>query len=130
MTFSKMFVRWTKKTLNRTCFLRLSHHTKTPMMKFRIMKMPTTEPTPMEKFKPFVFSFTGKRVFLFTFVWISYDIYVHFIFSDKPTKTDKSVYDAISNCDIDVTKYPYVYRWRHTVSLYTPKERERYFTHF
>lgn len=49
------------------------------------------------------------------------------IFRDKPTKTDKSVYDAVSNSDVDVTKYPYVYRWRHTVSLYTPKERDRYF---
>ncbi|XP_050672852.1 ankyrin repeat and LEM domain-containing protein 2 homolog [Leptidea sinapis] len=46
-----------------------------------------------------------------------------FIYGEEPTKMDRLVYDAISSCDISVTEFPYVFRWRHTIALYTPEER-------
>ncbi|XP_028172688.1 ankyrin repeat and LEM domain-containing protein 2 isoform X2 [Ostrinia furnacalis] len=46
-----------------------------------------------------------------------------FIYGEEPTKMDRLVFDAVSQCDIRPEQLPNVYRWRHTVSLYTPAER-------
>ncbi|CAG9782287.1 unnamed protein product [Diatraea saccharalis] len=47
-----------------------------------------------------------------------------FIYGEEPTKMDRLVYDAICQCRIEPSVFPNVYRWRHTVALYTPAERE------
>ncbi|KAL0879341.1 hypothetical protein ABMA27_003117 [Loxostege sticticalis] len=46
-----------------------------------------------------------------------------FIYGEEPTKMDRLVFDAVLQCDIQPDKYPNVYRWRHTVALYSPTER-------
>ncbi|CAH2055892.1 unnamed protein product, partial [Iphiclides podalirius] len=49
-----------------------------------------------------------------------------FIYGEEPTKMDRLVYEAIIQCDVPLEKFPNVYRWRHTVALYPPKEMERW----
>ncbi|XP_066258044.1 ankyrin repeat and LEM domain-containing protein 2 isoform X3 [Euwallacea similis] len=43
-----------------------------------------------------------------------------------PTKTDHAVFNALryANCDIDVAKYPQVYKWHHLISLFKESERK------
>lgn len=45
--------------------------------------------------------------------------------SEEPTQMDRLVYDAVADCHITPDQYPSIYRWRHTVALYPPKEREK-----
>ncbi|CAG9762865.1 unnamed protein product [Ceutorhynchus assimilis] len=49
-----------------------------------------------------------------------------FLEGNYPTKTDCEVFNAISysDCDIDLKKYPLVYKWHHCISLYKKSERE------
>ncbi|CAH0397175.1 unnamed protein product [Chilo suppressalis] len=47
-----------------------------------------------------------------------------FIYGEEPSKMDRLVFDAVSQCPVDPAQFPNVYRWRHTVALYTPAERE------
>ncbi|KAH1021064.1 hypothetical protein HUJ04_010625 [Dendroctonus ponderosae] len=49
-----------------------------------------------------------------------------FLEGSFPTKTDYMVFEALryANCEIDRMKYPTVYKWRHSISLYRESERE------
>ncbi|KAM3965913.1 LOW QUALITY PROTEIN: ankyrin repeat and LEM domain-containing protein 2 [Aphomia sociella] len=49
-----------------------------------------------------------------------------FIYGEEPSKMDRLVFDALCDCQISVQQYPNVYRWRHTVALYSPTEREKW----
>ncbi|CAG4937917.1 unnamed protein product [Parnassius apollo] len=49
-----------------------------------------------------------------------------FIYGEEPTKMDRLVYEAILQSDVPLEQFPNVYRWRHTISLYPPKEREKW----
>ncbi|KAG7304982.1 hypothetical protein JYU34_010416 [Plutella xylostella] len=48
-----------------------------------------------------------------------------FVYGEEPTQMDRLVYDAVADCHITPDQYPSIYRWRHTVALYPPKEREK-----
>ncbi|XP_063622788.1 ankyrin repeat and LEM domain-containing protein 2 [Cydia splendana] len=48
-----------------------------------------------------------------------------FIYGEEPSKMDRLVFDALAPCSISPESYPNVYRWRHTVALYSPKERDK-----
>lgn len=39
---------------------------------------------------------------------------------------DRLVYDALHDLAINPEKYPNVYRWRHSIALYTPQQRDRW----
>ncbi|KAI8441070.1 hypothetical protein MSG28_009335 [Choristoneura fumiferana] len=45
---------------------------------------------------------------------------------EAPTKMDRLVFDAVSECRVSPTQYPNVYRWRHAVALYPPAERDKW----
>lgn len=45
------------------------------------------------------------------------------MYSEEPSEMDRLVYDAVAECDISPAEYPNVYRWRHSVALYTTPER-------
>ncbi|XP_066152674.1 ankyrin repeat and LEM domain-containing protein 2 homolog isoform X2 [Euwallacea fornicatus] len=49
-----------------------------------------------------------------------------FLVGTYPTKTDQAVFNALryANCDIDVAKYPQVYKWHHLISLFKETERK------
>ncbi|XP_047538787.1 ankyrin repeat and LEM domain-containing protein 2 homolog [Vanessa atalanta] len=47
-----------------------------------------------------------------------------FIYGEEPTKMDRLVFEAIKDVRISHDTYPNVFRWRHTVALYTPSERD------
>ncbi|XP_053616623.1 ankyrin repeat and LEM domain-containing protein 2 homolog [Plodia interpunctella] len=47
-----------------------------------------------------------------------------FIYGDQPSKMDRLVYEAVSQCAVDRELFPSVYRWRHTVALYSPAARD------
>uniref|UniRef100_A0A6P7H126 Ankyrin repeat and LEM domain-containing protein 2 n=1 Tax=Diabrotica virgifera virgifera TaxID=50390 RepID=A0A6P7H126_DIAVI len=49
-----------------------------------------------------------------------------FIEGDNPTKVDCEVFNALyfSEVKLDNKKYPNIYRWYHTISLYTQEERD------
>ncbi|GBP77365.1 Ankyrin repeat and LEM domain-containing protein 2 [Eumeta japonica] len=47
-----------------------------------------------------------------------------FIYGEEPTKMDRLVYEAVRDCEMSAQTHPYLYRWRHTIALYTPHERE------
>ncbi|KAL1505803.1 hypothetical protein ABEB36_005280 [Hypothenemus hampei] len=51
-----------------------------------------------------------------------------FLEGNCPTKTDYSVFNALklADCNIDRMKYPTVYRWHHSISLFKKSERERW----
>lgn len=49
-----------------------------------------------------------------------------FIYGEEPTKMDRLVFDAITDCEISREQYPYLCRWRHTVALYSPTERDKW----
>ncbi|XP_048481542.1 ankyrin repeat and LEM domain-containing protein 2 homolog isoform X2 [Plutella xylostella] len=49
-----------------------------------------------------------------------------FVYGEEPTQMDRLVYDAVADCHITPDQYPSIYRWRHTVALYPPKEREKW----
>ncbi|XP_069362293.1 ankyrin repeat and LEM domain-containing protein 2 homolog isoform X2 [Maniola hyperantus] len=49
-----------------------------------------------------------------------------FIYGEEPTKMDRLVFEAISECRVTPDTFPNIYRWRHTVSLYTPAERDQW----
>ena len=38
---------------------------------------------------------------------------------------DRLVYDALHQCPICPEQYPNVYRWRHSVALYPPEQRDK-----
>jgi hypothetical protein len=50
-------------------------------------------------------------------------------YSEEPTKMDRLVFDAVSECQVNLELFPNVYRWRHTVALYSPTERNAYVFH-
>ncbi|XP_044736282.1 ankyrin repeat and LEM domain-containing protein 2 homolog [Chrysoperla carnea] len=58
-----------------------------------------------------------------------------FLDGNHPTKTDAHVYYAIRDIPIQPTEYPNIYRWKHSIQLYTDDERSkwsnssRYFQH-
>ncbi|CAB3225478.1 unnamed protein product [Arctia plantaginis] len=47
-----------------------------------------------------------------------------FIYGEEPTKMDRLVYDALYDLSINAEQYPNVYRWRHSIALYTPQQRD------
>ncbi|XP_068623068.1 ankyrin repeat and LEM domain-containing protein 2 homolog [Battus philenor] len=49
-----------------------------------------------------------------------------FIYGEEPSKMDRLVYEAILQSEVPLDQFPNVYRWRHTISLYTPEEREKW----
>ncbi|XP_052744504.1 ankyrin repeat and LEM domain-containing protein 2, partial [Bicyclus anynana] len=49
-----------------------------------------------------------------------------FIYGEEPTKMDRLVFEALSECRITPDAFPNIFRWRHTVSLYSPSERDRW----
>lgn len=49
-----------------------------------------------------------------------------FIYGEEPTKMDRLVFDTISECKISSEQFPNVYRWRHTIALYSPAERNKW----
>ncbi|XP_049878627.1 ankyrin repeat and LEM domain-containing protein 2 homolog [Pectinophora gossypiella] len=49
-----------------------------------------------------------------------------FIYGEEPTKMDRLVFDALADCLINTDRFPNVYRWRHTVALYPPEERDKW----
>lgn len=49
-----------------------------------------------------------------------------FIYGEEPRKMDRLVFDALCECNINVQQFPNVYRWRHTVALYSPTERDKW----
>ncbi|XP_061717091.1 ankyrin repeat and LEM domain-containing protein 2 [Cydia pomonella] len=49
-----------------------------------------------------------------------------FIYGEEPSKMDRLVFDALAPCSISPESYPNVYRWRHTVALYSPTERDKW----
>ncbi|XP_059046696.1 ankyrin repeat and LEM domain-containing protein 2 [Achroia grisella] len=51
-----------------------------------------------------------------------------FIYGEEPSKMDRLVFDALCECNINVQQFPNVYRWRHTVALYSPTERDKWKT--
>ncbi|XP_069680457.1 ankyrin repeat and LEM domain-containing protein 2 homolog isoform X2 [Periplaneta americana] len=46
-----------------------------------------------------------------------------FVQGDTPSKLDASVIQAIEGSNITSVEYPYIYRWRHSVLLYSERER-------
>lgn len=57
--------------------------------------------------------------------YVNIYVYNNFInFSDKPTKMDNAVFNAIKNYQINMEKYPNIYRWKHSIGLYPQSERE------
>ncbi|XP_039295061.1 uncharacterized protein LOC111057302 isoform X2 [Nilaparvata lugens] len=49
-----------------------------------------------------------------------------FIYSDGPTYLDKAVYEAIDRDKLDSSKYPFICRWVHFISLFSNETRERW----
>ncbi|XP_026736272.1 ankyrin repeat and LEM domain-containing protein 2-like [Trichoplusia ni] len=49
-----------------------------------------------------------------------------FIYGEEPTKMDRLVYDALCDTNISRDQYPNVYRWRHSVALYPPDQRDNW----
>ncbi|XP_072945734.1 ankyrin repeat and LEM domain-containing protein 2 homolog [Epargyreus clarus] len=49
-----------------------------------------------------------------------------FIYGEEPTKMDRLVFEAISECRVAAETFPNVFRWRHTVALYSPTERDKW----
>ncbi|XP_013149091.1 PREDICTED: uncharacterized protein LOC106111508 isoform X2 [Papilio polytes] len=49
-----------------------------------------------------------------------------FIYGEEPTKMDRLVYDALSELEVSEEEFPNVHRWRHTVALYSPQERQKW----
>ncbi|XP_060806251.1 ankyrin repeat and LEM domain-containing protein 2 homolog [Amyelois transitella] len=49
-----------------------------------------------------------------------------FIYGEEPTKMDRLVFEAVSQCHITTEQFPNIYRWRHTVALYSPTERNKW----
>ncbi|XP_041969044.1 ankyrin repeat and LEM domain-containing protein 2 homolog [Aricia agestis] len=47
-----------------------------------------------------------------------------FIYGEEPTKIDRLVYEAVKDVSLTSEAYPNVFRWKHTVALYTDEERE------
>ncbi|XP_075981882.1 ankyrin repeat and LEM domain-containing protein 2 isoform X2 [Anticarsia gemmatalis] len=47
-----------------------------------------------------------------------------FIYGEEPTKMDRLVFDALRDQSISPESYPNVYRWRHSIALYTPQQRD------
>ncbi|XP_063366130.1 ankyrin repeat and LEM domain-containing protein 2 homolog [Cydia amplana] len=52
-----------------------------------------------------------------------------FIYGEEPSKMDRLVFDALAPCSISPESYPNVYRWRHSVALYSPTERDKWAAH-
>ncbi|XP_047027308.1 ankyrin repeat and LEM domain-containing protein 2 homolog isoform X2 [Helicoverpa zea] len=49
-----------------------------------------------------------------------------FIYGEEPSKVDRLVFDALYQCQICPEQYPHVYRWRHSVALYPPEQRDKW----
>ncbi|XP_013171692.1 PREDICTED: ankyrin repeat and LEM domain-containing protein 2 isoform X2 [Papilio xuthus] len=49
-----------------------------------------------------------------------------FIYGEEPTKMDRLVFDALADVEVSEEEFPNVHRWRHTVALYTPQERQKW----
>ncbi|XP_004925434.3 ankyrin repeat and LEM domain-containing protein 2 homolog isoform X1 [Bombyx mori] len=52
-----------------------------------------------------------------------------FIYGEEPSKADRLVYDALADCRVSPDEYPCVYRWRHAVGLYAPRDRNSWREH-
>lgn len=68
-----------------------------------------------------------ERWFIILYLVIIILTWIEYIFSEYPTKLDLEVFNAINYAEvtIDRTKYPNVYKWYHSISLYNREERER-----
>lgn len=51
------------------------------------------------------------------------------VYREEPTKMDRLVYDALCDTNISRDQYPNVYRWRHSVALYPPDQRDKLVLH-
>ncbi|XP_022120937.2 ankyrin repeat and LEM domain-containing protein 2 homolog [Pieris rapae] len=51
-----------------------------------------------------------------------------FINGEEPTKIDRQVFEALSECAISSEEFPNISRWRHCVGLYSEQERESWQT--
>lgn len=52
---------------------------------------------------------------------------INFFNRYQPTKTDSAVFNALqtSECKLNPEKYPNIYKWFHTISLYKEEERNK-----